>query len=623
MSIKKSLACVAAGSLAFAGLGIAGAMPAGAASATITTLNAAPVNNIGTTAYPSNTASIVATQSGADVNLTITMSTGPQASAANGDAGSYQYEFDIIDTTSNTVVLSGDQCETDGAAATHTFVPLGSFYPGVGGASTIPALVCTVTAPSVGAHNYDILNLNVQSNGPSSGGSFSPRIGFDANVSRLAAPSLAANIDATTKVPVPAQYSAARWGVNEAISVVGANFAVSSVTGQNAGVTAYARTGNTVVVTGNTWTPSGAITAVTVGGVAAPSNTLSVDALGNLTGGLEVPVVGNGLRAITITQGSKSASTDVTILGTPTVVTPASGAAGGLPFVTGSDFNPGDTITISQLDNADNVIAGTTVTQAASATGGLNQQITLNAGVKKIRVSDSATGFTTDNVITLSLTSCTAQTGAGGTGSCATEQQTTATVLPGSLAQALTAKVCSIGDALSGTYKPAPPAPAIPIGVTCNGVNPSNAVINFGSVQLAATATNIGAVMNTARVVDTRGIVDNWSLTASLSDNLISGSNSIAKSKMVIAPTACADTTVAETFPGSGVFVGNSAPTTLGTGAPLSSAVTLCTNSAVSSQLNAAGSTGGSYDVDASLRLQIPAFQAVGTYTSTLVLTLA
>lgn len=602
MKIRKSLAGIAAGSLALAGIAVVSAPAANAATQNNVPLNGSPANQAGTSSYGSTpNLTLTATQVGDDVQIDLNISQGPTTTSFAGfNANEYRLDGYVR-------IDGGPQIQLTGQVGTVAVPPSSVSYPA---GTTASALVSGLSS---GAHSIVLQSVVAEGSGSGSGGAFATTFsqvaGFDAIY----------NLGATTAAIV-ANPPTSPIGLTQGITVTVANFAVSSVTGQT--VNTVARSGNTINISGDTWTASTAVTAVTVGGIAA-ANTLTVNGSGQISGGITVPAgVGNGNQNIVVTQGAKTATVAIQILGTPTVVTPASGVAGGNPTVTGSDFNPGDTITVAQLDSANAVIAGTSVTTTAGATGTISKQITLNAGATKIQVSDTVTGFSQANAISISATQCTAQTGSGGTGSCDTKQQATATINPGSLTQALTNRQCTIGSPITGSYKPSPVAPAVPFtGLTCVVQNPTNAVVDFGATTVAATATKLGAVMNTARVVDARGIVDNWSLTASLDAPLTSGTNTMAKSAVAIAPTACSDNTVAETFPGSGVFVGKSAATTLGTGAPLSSAVTLCSNSA--SQINAAGSTGGDYNVDASLQLTVPAFQAVGTYTANLVLTLA
>ncbi len=123
---------------------------------------------------------------GFDAQLTITLGVGPKAGFAAVGAGSYQYEFDIVDSVGTTIVMSGDQCETSEALS--AAVAIAGNYAGIGPGTDIPTLTCTVSAPGAGPHNYDIRNMNINGNGPSSGAGFGARNGFDANINRSADP---------------------------------------------------------------------------------------------------------------------------------------------------------------------------------------------------------------------------------------------------------------------------------------------------------------------------------------------------------------------------------------------------------------------------------------------------
>ena len=89
---------------------------------------------------------------------------------------------------------------------------------------------------------------------------------------------------------------------------------------------------------------------------------------------------------------------------------------------------------------------------------------------------------------------------------------------------------------------------------------------------------------------------------------LVSGAYDIPKSALVVGSLGCSG------VPGS-------APATAGAGGNLGGTVLLCQTSGTA--LNAGGSTSGVYEITGGWTLNIPAYQAAGSYIGTLSVTLA
>jgi hypothetical protein len=598
MKIRKSLAGVAAGSLALAGIAIAGAPSAFAGTTSLNTLNAEPVNQAGVAVYnnlltAADTATLTATQVGADVQLTITMAAGPKAAFAAVGAGSYQYEFDIVD--GSTVVLSGNQCQTDGSAATHTAVAAGTSYPGIGGTSTIPALVCTVTAPALGAHSYDIRNMNVNINN-ATGNVFATRTDFDANVNRSTDPAEAA----TSPGYVPTS-ATADWGVTSSVTVLAApSVSVTSVTGQNAFVPA-ARVGDTINLSLTNMTAP--ITSVKHCALAATSDADASCVSGQLTinagatntsASLTVGTVSPapGPRKVFVSNGvnTPNPSAVVGFLVNRTItLTPANGGAGTTTTVAGSSWNPGQNVTVDLLDGSNNVISsisGLTVGSFGSWTTTANA-VTVTAAAVSVRASQTDSTSTVQSVSQnwqFLVSNCT-QTPTGTP--CSTQQVAKVTVAAGSLSQSAT-----------GT-----------------GTNTGATSIDFPSVTTSVSPTPVTAPFNKVTVTDARGATTGWSLTAALQasglNEINSGSGNIPSSALKFNTIGCV-----VVGSGSAPLEAASAGTPV---ASLATAQTLCTKGLTT---NAGGSTSGSYDVSGNLTLTVPAFQKVASYEGTLQVTL-
>ena len=129
----------------------------------------------------------------------------------------------------------------------------------------------------------------------------------------------------------------------------------------------------------------------------------------------------------------------------------------------------------------------------------------------------------------------------------------------------------------------------------------------MGSVTSAVSSQVLPGFLNPITVADARGGIATWSLTAAM-PTITATAGTIANGNLAITGISCA---------GSGTSAtGNTA----GANNTFAGTVTLCTKDGTAD--SAGDTTGGSYLVNANLALTVPAFQAVGAYTSTITVTL-
>lgn len=394
-------------------------------------------------------------------------------------------------------------------------------------------------------------------------------------------------------------------------TTIGPTATVSTITGQRAGVTGFARAGDVINVTGANWDAnqaSGAFT-VTVGGAAVATQSLASDASGNLTGAITVPAgATTGAGAIVVTQAANSSTTPISILSTRSItITPAGGGTGTVVTVTVNNFDPLATISVAaQYDNPNGLcnvpdgpipgqpcndpvgnfpvgpfISGsnTTVTATTSSTGTWTGTVTVNEPATN-RVTAVETGAGTspaqDNASTpfvFNSDACTSKLGLATTGSCDLSYNLTEVITAGNLSMSRTTGTGNV------TFSP----------ITLDGTN-----------QVAS------ATLSPITVKDFRGSAFGWSLTASVTDFTGSNGGTIPKSALIWTPTC---------VPATGVTTNLVAATVGSPGAV--DAATLCSVGVVAS------GTGGQFEAGAAMALSIPANQLAGSYAATLVLTLA
>jgi hypothetical protein len=279
---------------------------------------------------------------------------------------------------------------------------------------------------------------------------------------------------------------------------------------------------------------------------------------------------------------------------------------------------------------------------------------------------------------------CTADPGTGTSTPCDTKQNVTATVVPGALTQSASSDgdrvrvFSSKADGAAGTYTGIATTPTLntvtgdptsgsglTVDITRNasgaitsvsiadigdGLYESNdlveiaagasgagstkvvvevlryssTLIAFGSVVTSTAIQTLPGTINDVTVTDARGGNAGWSLTASLPSLTETGGGSISNEFVRIENISCAPQGtsapgVAEGLDGD-FSAANGPAATYPSGA---GTVTLCNKLTGTANEANGGTTSGEYIVDAELFLDVPAFQRVGNYTSTMVITLA
>lgn len=642
MKIRKSLAGIAAGSLALTGLAVIAAPAAQAATKNTNTapvINASPVNAAGLASF-GGTGTVItlsAAQVGQNVEVTVSGPNGPYTSAfAAYLGGDYQLQTYVrMDGVANTrgTMAAGPTGLDPVAVSSPT-------YPG--------GFSITTTFPNVtaGSHTFTLTDLLLNGNGASSGGNFGTPTGFDAFYN-----------PGTTTTEVLAGVD---WNLSETITVVGPSANITGSSNQMAGVTGYVRggTGVTATVTGNLWSNS-----VAVGGFTAAfcdqtgtscdanaTNTLSSNGSGVLSGTVSIAAATTtGLRALKVTEGTKTALYPVTVLAAPSItISPASGGPGTTVSWSGSSFNPGGFgIAHGSVPNPNGVcaVAGTCTGAPAGWTpagnypvgpyvNGLNTIVGWTAtatgtGSGTVVVSDptsifvqvsqkSITGGAPANTnldmtslgqgtsktaaFTLSALSCNS-TGlpVGNPLACNTEQNVTGTVAAGPLSQSIEATAIALKCFETATQD-------------CDGDNTFSEAGAFASIPSSATGGLINAPINEVTVSDLRGGETGWSLTAKMKADLSGTATSTAAGATISAAQLSISglTCVAD----SNSVDPTLAPTSTG---PLDVTQQLCQNSEVNP---ATDSTSGLWAINGELELDVPAFAKAGDYAGVLVVTL-
>ncbi|GGM05974.1 hypothetical protein ACFFX1_26865 [Dactylosporangium sucinum] len=368
----------------------------------------------------------------------------------------------------------------------------------------------------------------------------------------------------------------------ENFSVFGGGTTITSITGQT--VTTAARAGNTVNFSVTGMAPSATLTASLKNaggsGTGEGSGTGTTDATGAGAGTLAVPSgATTGARTLSVSDGTNTVTTAITILGAPAIsITPGGGGAGTAVAVTGTNWNPGSTVTVRGYQAGappPPATADAAVTATATGAGAISASFTVNDPTTAYIGASSGTGPGTLFAVatwTASADSCVAKAGAATSGSCNLTYNLSQTVTAGNLAMSRAAGSGNV--ALSG--------------VTLNGT------VQNGTGALAPIT-----------VTDFRGSTFGWSLVGSVSDFTGTPGGTIPKASLTWTPTCTA----------TAGFT-NAVTATAGSAGAVDGS-TLC-----SAPANAAG-TGGSFDAAAALNLQVPAFQQAGSYTATLTITLS
>jgi hypothetical protein len=428
-------------------------------------------------------------------------------------------------------------------------------------------------------------------------------------------------------------------------SVTGPNYAISAVSGQS--VTTHARAGATVTVSGGVFGADAApgVPTVSIPGATITNNTLEVNS-GVLSGSFDVATATSSATPVdvTITNGAAEAI-DTLIFLAPAAATPpiASAGVGGSVAITLTDntWNPNQAVSLAA--------GSATGSITANATGGGSGSISITDGTATLIVLTQ--GSNTFNIpLTVALDKCVAQDGqfaevspgvyenANGDTFCEVEQTLEISITPGILAQR--------------HYQNASPTIGSSNGITPN-YNTGNQNVNFGTVVTPVAPIQVYGYFNDITVTDTRGGQTGWSLTATLTD-LTAGPGKKIGAERVDGVTTCSTATPATAWdyygpngtskvavagyidPWASTINGtvnlpgftNNASKGLSTGTPFSPftandgtpAKNLCTKNA---NLNNFGTTGGIFNIGGALRVNVPAFQATGTYTGIMTVTLA
>ena len=366
----------------------------------------------------------------------------------------------------------------------------------------------------------------------------------------------------------------------EEFNVFGGSASVSSITGQT--VTTHARVGNTINFSVSGLDANANLTAnlQAVGGGGTPqgAGTGTTDAAGNGTGTLQVPTgATTGARSIVVSDGTNTVTAPITILGQPTLsITPNGGGTGTAVAVSGTNWNPGSTITVGGYQAFQGVppppaTSDPSITATASASGGLSTTFTVNDPATKYIGAMSGAQFATANWAA-SSDDCVAKTGSATSGQCSLDYNLSQTINAGNLAMSRDAGAGNI------TFS----------AITLNGAEQE-------------TTGNLPAVT----VTDFRGSTYGWSLTGTVTDFTGTPGGTISKDNLSWAPS-CAATAGAT----------NAVVAAAGSEGAVDGA-TLC-----SAPMETDG-TGGSFDASAVLSLNVPAHQLAGSYSAKLTLTLS
>ncbi|MFE3199046.1 hypothetical protein [Embleya sp. NPDC059237] len=293
----------------------------------------------------------------------------------------------------------------------------------------------------------------------------------------------------------------------------------------------------------------------------APGNTLAV-ADGALTGNVgTVATVPAGNYKIKVKVGAAEALAPIKINATARQISisPGSGPVGTTVKVTGKNFGPNLTI-IARGQTATGYVLDETAAYADSAADG-------TVTIPDFVASDP------------SITAIYVTEGTDDTTAVTTPFRIT--VPGGNLDQTIT------GNVVAG-------------GLT---ITQEAGAIKLSDITLNGQAQNMTGALNTVTVKDFRGGNTGWTLTGSVSDFGNGNGGKIGADKFTWTPKVTTGTGSPST-----AVPGSAGP--IGTGATLASAP-------------AGASTGGTFSADADLSLAVPAYQAIGTYTSTLTLSIS
>ena len=463
-----------------------------------------------------------------------------------------------------------------GRSALFDFTVLGvrsvTLSPTSGGLGTLVSVTASNFDPSAFVTVQGVRNTT----GPVNSGDV-PVAGFTGSDGSLSSTGITINDRVTTAIEVFEDSPAGDPETDRAFasySTLTAVLVIDSVTGQRSGVSGYARKADVINVSGTGWAvnkPSSGITALLcqsdgTGCDPAATSSLSTNGSGDLTGTVTVPSgATTGSRAVKIVATSSNAFAPITILGNRTVtVISTPKPLGEAVQVTASNFDPGASVLI----------------KSASSVSGASPTYT----------ADTAVAATIDNTGALSATSFTLST-------------------PGSIVVVENdADANSAVDWAAANYNALVPGTTLSVQAYVTGSNPTNGVVDFGSLVTPLSPTTLTGSLNRLQVVDQRNGSLGWSLTASLT-NFVGNAASMSNSVVTITPSC----SVVGSASASGIAPGTAAQS-------LSEQVLLCEKDATQ---NDGGTTSGVYNVSGSMALTVPAFQKAGTYTAILTVSLA
>jgi hypothetical protein len=640
MRIKKSVAGVAAGALVLTGIGFVTASSASAAAPGTLTCNtsgnsaafASQWNDTNT--FDFSTASVA---QGTAATLTWTSATGlNNGSPATLAAGSVQVQVvaELSGAMTGTVVLKTASGQYPSPVDFPTGVPSGvdngpitataSFTTPSNVTGTVNATVKEIIFNSATLDTY--CSTYAGTAGPPATGNY-PLAGDPAITSTLTPYTTAGGMQFTDgKVAAAATtFGSAAITVNQVPQAT-----IQSVTGQTPFVPA-ARVGDTVNVSLANFSNGAPTTAELCAYNPAPGAPLAGCVAQTLNSGATTAAASVVLSNVTATgapyylalgNGTDPKSrTFIAILGDRTVtLSPANGPVGSTLYVSGSNWNPTQAVSIQVLDSAGDPIAlvdpadvaiGTSITRAIGNSGAFNTAVAAGAELaapikvaanfQTVRVSQSTTAGpeTVDTLWEFLKETCNAGLGvdANPDATCSTQQEAKVLVTPGDLVQEAN-QTGGNDDALS---------------------------INFPDVETSTTGDTVNGTFNTVTVTDARGGTSIWSLTASLTSipgqgkvlaEVGGGSGEIDGSNLYFTNIGCGPQAGSNSAPG--VTIGVAGTTTGGTG--LAGTQTLCTKTATQ---NANGSTSGVYDITGLMSLDVPAYTKAVAYSGVVQVTLA
>ncbi|MEV6162045.1 WxL domain-containing protein [Streptomyces sp. NPDC052052] len=350
---------------------------------------------------------------------------------------------------------------------------------------------------------------------------------------------------------------------------------VQSISNRPTADSTGARHGDVVTLGGTGWTAGKVVDGVELCGLDGTSacaadvltSSLTVDGDGKLSGTVEIGAGATpGPHSLVISQGSLSATVPLGVLGTRAIQLSPSGGGPGTPTtVTGASFDPGDEVTVTGVD-ADGTPVGDTLTAPVNARGGFSATLTPVAGTVKILATEKH-----------------------GTGADSAEAGWTALADGGSSEQTL--KVVVSGGALT--------------------MSQDAGEVSLSPVTVDGTEHSSTGNLNAVEVKDFRGSTRGWSLVGTVTDFTNAAGASIPAGNLSWTPACDVHDGAAAA---STVTAGSAGALSATTAAPL------CTQAASDDPTSV---TGGDFDANAALSLNVPAISQSGEYAAVLRLTLS